>query len=213
MSTHELFFPRLIRRNQYRTTRSGEYYADYSEYKQEIREDCLGRCVYCDCHENELGGPESMNLDHFRPKKYKDFEHLINDPHNLVWTCGGCNKLKLHHWPALGTIGTVLGENGFIDPFLENRLEYFEIRQDGELIPLKPPAAYMEKLLVLNRLTSKLRRQWRYQAHELIPKLIIEITKLEQLTDLTDEQARLLEILKSSRAMQQARLDFSLHDS
>ena len=53
-----LFFPNLRRREQYRTNSNGEYYANYQEYKQEIRKDCLGRCVYCDLHENELGGNE-----------------------------------------------------------------------------------------------------------------------------------------------------------
>jgi 5-methylcytosine-specific restriction endonuclease McrA len=84
MANEPLFFPRLSRRGEYRRTRSGGYYADYSEYKQEIREDCLGRCVYCDTHENETGGAESMELDHFRPKKYPEYANLINNPHNLV---------------------------------------------------------------------------------------------------------------------------------
>ena len=68
MPTDCLFFPKLRRRKQYRTNRDGEYYANYQEYKQEIRQDCLGRCVYCDCHENELSGQTGMDIDHFRPK-------------------------------------------------------------------------------------------------------------------------------------------------
>ncbi len=75
MKVEALFFPLLKRRKQYKTKRDGNYYANYNEYRQEIREDCLGRCVYCDRHENEIGGSESMKLDHFRPEKH--FTHLI----------------------------------------------------------------------------------------------------------------------------------------
>ena len=120
MANETLFFPTLSRRCEYSKTRSGGYYADYDRYRQEIREDCLGRCVYCDTHENETGGSESMELDHFRPQIYSEFAQLSNDPHNLLWACRGCNRLKWHHWPALGTEGTVNGEEGFIDPFKEN---------------------------------------------------------------------------------------------
>ena len=208
MSPDNLFFPALQRRKQYRLTRTGEYYADYGEYKQEIREDCLGRCVYCDCHENELGGPESMNLDHFRPRKH--FEHLANNPYNLVWACTGCNRFKLDHWPALESNDTVSGEEGFIDPFTEERIDYFEIHQDGELIPLKPPAAYVISLLMLNRPIPKRQRRSRYQSYELLSKLTVVIAKLEQVTNLSDEQKSSLELMRASRAMFQERLDFSL---
>lgn len=54
MLEERLFFPLLKRREQYSVKRDGKYYADYSRYKEEIRVDCLGRCVYCDTHENEL---------------------------------------------------------------------------------------------------------------------------------------------------------------
>jgi 5-methylcytosine-specific restriction endonuclease McrA len=90
---HNLFFPRLQRRSNYSVKRTGDFY-EYSHYKQEIREDCLGRCVYCDSHENEVGGHECMELDHFKPKKYDEHKHLINHPSNLVWSCRGCNRLK-----------------------------------------------------------------------------------------------------------------------
>ena len=100
VSRDELFFPKLNRRDNYKTKQNGEYYASYSEYRQEIREDCLGRCVYCDIHENENGGKENMQLDHFRPnEKYDDYQY-INHPNNLHWSCGGCNRLKTDEWPS-----------------------------------------------------------------------------------------------------------------
>ena len=210
MQADSLFFPRLQRREFYRLTKSRKYYSDYQIYKQEIREDCLGRCVYCDSHENELGGSEFMNLDHFRPAKYEEFKPLANDPNNLVWSCCVCNRNKWHHWPALGAEGTVVGNEGFIDPFEEDRREYFEVRQDGKIIALKPPATYIINLLVLNRKTAKLRRQYRHQAYQLLPKVEAEITKLEQSSNPSDEEKRMLELLRASKSNYEDRLDFSL---
>lgn len=211
MSKKSLFFPILKRRSQYRTKKNGDYYADYKEYKQEVREDCLGRCVYCDSHENELGGPSSMNLDHFRPKKYAQFRHLVNDPHNLVWACGACNRGKSDHWPALGTDGTVVGDEGFIDPFAENRHDYFEVSSNGKLVALKPPAKYMIALLALNRPHAKIKRKLRSQAYTLIPKLDERISELEQQAGLTAQQQQELVLLRQSRAGLQKCLDFRLY--
>lgn len=211
MPTDSLFFPLLKRREQYRTKKNGEYYATYGEYKQEVREDCLGRCVYCDAHENELGGPTSMNLDHFRPEKYQEFKHLVNDPRNLVWACRACNRGKWDHWPALGTDGTVMGNEGFVDPFVEDRRDYFDVKSDGKLVPLKAPATYMIVLLSLNRQHAKRRRGARLEAYQMIPKLEEQIASLEQQADLTPQQQQILGLLKLSRDSFQQILDFRLY--
>lgn len=205
-----LFFPELRRREKYCTNKDGEYYANYQKYRQEIRKDCFGRCVYCDLHENDLGGQTNMQIDHFRPERR--FPELANNPHNLVWSCVSCNLHKSDHWPALETNGTFVGNEGFIDPFEENRLDYFEVRSNGSIIPLKPPAKYIETRLVLNRSTAKSKRRLRYQAHELIPAFEREIAKLEQLKDLSDKQAETLSTLQQAKANCQSQLDFSLRD-
>ena len=210
MSVNSLFFPKLKRRKQYRTNSEGEYYVNYQAYRQEIRQDCLGRCVYCDLHENELSGQAGMHIDHFRPKD--KFRELANNPHNLVWSCAPCNGNKSNHWPALGTDNTFVGNEGFIDPFEENRLDYFKVRSDGSIIPLKPPAEYMEKLLVLNRNTSRVKRKLRYQAHKLIPALEREIAKLEQKNSLSDEEAERLSTFREIKASYKVQLDFGLQD-
>lgn len=210
MAVDSLFFPKLNRRKQYRTNREGEYYAGYQEYRQEIRQDCLGHCVYCDCHENELSGQTGMHIDHFRPKE--KFPELVNSPHNLVWSCAPCNRQKSDHWPALGTNDTFVGNVGFIDPFEENRLDYFEVQCDGSIIPLKPPAEYMEKLLTLNRSKPKSERKSRFQVHKLIPIFEREIVQLEQLSSLSNEQAETLSAFRAAKVLAQARLDFSLRD-
>jgi len=163
-----LFFPTLTRRSIYAQKTVGGYY-QYGHYRMEIREDCQNRCVYCDIHENECGGVDSMHLDHFRPQVH--FESLANDPNNLVWTCPGCNRLKSDHWPALGTRETYLGDEGFIDPFLVMRLDFFNVNEAGELHPIKPPAKYQLELLQLNRHSRKQIRLLRQTRLKLIERL------------------------------------------
>src|SRR6266487_2045748 len=109
---YRLYFPRLRRRATYSAFRK------YNEYRQEIRIDCQGRCVYCDAHENEIGGIEFMTLDHFKPKD--KYTHLKNKPANLLWSCYICNHSKGSLWPAYGTLLNMISGNGFVDPFQED---------------------------------------------------------------------------------------------
>ena len=205
-----LFFSKLRRRKQYRIKSNGEHYASHREYRQEIRQDCLGRCVYCDLHENEMRGQTVMEIDHFRPRG--KFPELANKPHNLVWSCADCNRQKSDYWPALGTNDAFVGNEGFIDPFEENRSDYFKVRSDGSIIPLKPPAGYIVEQLLLNYITPKTKRQLRYRAHQLIPTLERKIAKLEQKNSLSDEEANTLSTFQELKANCQIQLDFSLRD-
>ncbi|HMN14831.1 MAG TPA: HNH endonuclease [Bellilinea sp.] len=137
--------PALCRRPHYSNQ------SRYRKYRDEIRQDCQFRCVYCDIHETEAGGAESMTLDHFRPKKmYPKLEH---EPTNLMWACAPCNQLKGNDWPAYGLPGnpTINGKAGYVNPFNSDRNDYFKINGDGSLEPLKTPAEYMIYNLALNR--------------------------------------------------------------
>src|SRR6516225_5444715 len=111
-----MFFPILTRRGVYSVKADGSFYV-YSHYKTEISEDCQHRCVYCDVTANEVGGHEAMQLDHFRPESFPEFESLINDPRNLHYACGRCNLWKSDWWPARGSDATHNGTEGFVDPF------------------------------------------------------------------------------------------------
>lgn len=148
--TENIFFPLLTRREAYSVKAKGGFYA-YSHYRTEISEDCQGRCVYCDAKADEVGGHETMQLDHFRPESFPEFEHLINDPRNIHYACSRCNLWKSDWWPARGSDTTHNGSEGFLDPFADNRLTYFEVLPDGRIQPLRPPAAYMIRLLRLDR--------------------------------------------------------------
>ncbi len=124
-----------------------------------------------------------MELDHFRPQMYVEFAQLKNDPHNLLWACRGCNHLKGYQWPALGTEGTVNGEEGFIDPFTENRLDYFQVLPGGKIDSIKPPGNYIIKLLALNRFSRKRLRELRMIKDTWIQEFRKNIQKLQHLVD------------------------------
>lgn len=150
-------FPSLHRRLQYKYDSTYQY----SAYRQEIREDCEYRCVYCDAHEEEIGGELMFHLDHFRPQKH--FPNLVHVPANLVWACCRCNLLKRDHWPALGLSiqETIKDGIGFIDPFGVDRNVYLALQVDGKLQALKPPGQYLIEKLALNRPFLRLNRQKR----------------------------------------------------
>lgn len=158
MANRYLYFPRLLRRKAYSKFRR------YKKYKREIREDCQGRCVYCDAHENELGGIEFMTLDHFRPQD--PYPHLANDPRNLLWSCQTCNRFKGNAWPAVGTNNTIVPSGGFVDPFGEDMHDYYDVAADGALVSLKHPADFMIRVMKLNREGAKTVRQKRRVEYE-----------------------------------------------
>jgi hypothetical protein len=147
-----MFYPHLTRHDKYDLkdeTDETSFYS-YSHYREVIEKDCLNRCVYCDVLLTEHAY-EGMHLDHFRPQKH--FSSLSSDPRNLVLTCPKCNRLKSCHWPCEKVITKPShnGKNGFVDPFVEDISEYIEVKNNGELIPIKGPAPYFISLLKLNR--------------------------------------------------------------
>ncbi len=182
-----MYFPVISRRAAYMTKRDGTKYASYSVYYDEIAQDCAQRCVYCDVLIEEVGG-ESMHLDHFRPQKH--FPELENDPCNLVLACPRCNQLKSDWWPEKeGTANG--GLHGFVDPFEESMLKYFEVDDAGVLQPLSHPSKYMIGLMALNRPTRRNIRRARAvkaKAYALFDKINNEI---ELLASFSDDEMRL----------------------
>lgn len=157
------FFRALTRRQTYETSADGSFY-EYSRYRDVIAEDCEFLCVYCDIHEDAIGGCDAMEMDHFRPwnkgfgpSKEKKFEHLKNEPQNLVHACGVCNGFKWAHWPTENPERSYDHEKGWIDPFEESRANFLGVRQDGSVYAKKAPGQYQITKLRLNR--PLLRRQ------------------------------------------------------
>jgi len=171
------FYPKLTRRAKYLGT--PKVYG-YRKYREEISEDCQYRCVYCDMHQVDVGGEPTMELDHFRPES--KFTYLVEEPTNLVYACRSCNRLKWHDWPAGESESCFCGEEGYLQPFDDDRSQYFQLGQNGEIVATQPPAAYVQRRLGLNRpLLKRLR---------LRAQLVVEAR--QQLTLLTrDVEARL----------------------
>lgn len=148
------FFRKLVRRTAYSRPSDTEFYA-YTyfrkRYHHEIAEDCVERCVYCDAHEDEVGGREAMQIDHFRPHGLAEFEHLKDVPTNFHHSCARCNNWKRARWLSSDPSATHDGTVGFIDPFNDDRRLYFEVLPDGELRALHPVGRYLIRLLALNR--------------------------------------------------------------
>jgi len=173
-------FPKLTRRPVYSN------YTTFSEYRYEVREDCKGRCVYCDGHENELKGIEKFTLDHFRPQS--KFPALAHDPTNLVWACNTCNNLKRDIWLTSSMVDTVDSfGRGFIDSFQLDPYDYFEVLSDGQLKPLKDPAKYIIYTLKLNRIIANKIREKRNNSHKRAEKLLeslqIALARIDKLID------------------------------
>lgn len=70
----------------------------WPDWKQQIADQCDGRCVYCAIGESRFGGIRNFHVEHFRPKKR--FEALENEITNLYLACAICNVLKGDDWPA-----------------------------------------------------------------------------------------------------------------
>ena len=181
-----LFYPIIERRDAYKRTNQGKFYSDYREYYNEIETDCQKCCVYCDVSLDEIGG-EGMQLDHFRPKTIPEFESLSNDPNNLLLSCPKCNRLKSNHWPADVSADTTCdGDCGFIDPFKENRKDYFEIENTGGIRDKKSPSKYMIQLLKLDRIARRQVRRKRILRAEIewiTDKLSAKIDEIKGMAD------------------------------
>ncbi len=72
----------------------------YSDWKEQIAEECYQQCVYCAIHVNHWGGLDNFHVEHFRPKSIAAFKKLENDIANLFLTCPVCNRFKNDDWPA-----------------------------------------------------------------------------------------------------------------
>lgn len=206
-----MFYPQLSRREAYRSPHdNGGFYADYRAYADEIAKDCQKRCVYCDAKVSENLGGDSFELDHFRPKKH--FPDLERDPRNLVLACPACNRFKSGHWPAgTGTADTHVDGCGFVDPFDENRLDYFSINDVGGISAICEPAAYIIELLNLDRAArDDLRRR---RLHVKIQKeLAHQISRkmqdaIDSISDEKVDKDGIIERLHKLKKLQQALAD------
>lgn len=197
-----MFFAKITRRSNYEKNLEDKYFP-YRKYRDAIAEDCTFRCVYCDNHQDAVGGLEAMEMDHFRPwrKTFPDgeqkFLQLRDDPLNLVHACGVCNGFKWSHWPTEDPAVPYDHEKGWIPPFDELRENFFSVANDGTLVATAPPASYQIKQLRLNRPFLKRQRELRL----LISQIEMKYKHLWEQTISSEPNSLAAEAAQASLAM------------
>lgn len=71
----------------------------YSDWKEQIAEECFNQCIYCSINESQFGGIDHYHIEHYKPKSIKRFKSLENDLLNLFYSCPICNRFKSDDWP------------------------------------------------------------------------------------------------------------------
>lgn len=119
----------------------------YSEWKQQISNDCYNQCVYCSIHEMPWGGIDHYHIDHFRPQS--KFEDLVNIITNLYHCCPICNKFKSNDWKnEPNDLNTIC----YPDPSDHNYTELFNLDTNNFTLEGKYLASsYLINRLYLNR--------------------------------------------------------------
>lgn len=157
----------------------------YSEYRPYVREDFSDCCAYCLTSELLGGGPESFELDHFRPKSLPQFASFESHFYNLYYSCRPCNLIKGNRWPDshLETLGY-----GFVDLCAEAFSDHFEEDPEGVWKPLSRRAEYTLERLRLNRAhLCEIRRLLRsLAAKRRLPAVNWDIPAREQIRKLLD---------------------------
>lgn len=117
----------------------------YSDWKEQIAEECYYQCVYCSIHEGQFGGINNYHLDHFRPKSlYRDLENNIL---NIFYACPICNRFKKDDWPAEPDLNVI----SYPDPSIIDYSSLFNLRSDFQIEGKNNAANYLVIRLFLNR--------------------------------------------------------------
>ncbi len=117
----------------------------YSDWKEQIAEECFYQCVYCSIHEGQFGGINNYHIDHFRPKSI--FTKLENDILNLFYACPICNRFKSDDWPAEPNLSLV----SYPDPSQNDYASLFTLKNDFQIEGKHTASQYLVLRLFLNR--------------------------------------------------------------
>lgn len=110
-------------------------YAEYSEYRDWIRDEFAFRCVFCLRREVWLGSSTVFHADHAVAQKHAP--HLTSVYENLLYLCATCNSRKQ--------------DRPLIDPCAVSLAECLEVHPDG-MISAKNDAG--RRLVLVLRLDS-----------------------------------------------------------
>lgn len=119
----------------------------YSDWKEIVRAECKGQCVYCSINEGGFGGVRNFHLDHYRPKK--KFEHLTNVIENIFYSCSICNSFKGADWPCEPACDH--SSCAFPDPSIVNYSDIFSVTDRKEIVSSFVAGKYLIERLFINR--------------------------------------------------------------
>lgn len=126
----------------------------YRDYKPHLQQLFRSRCAYCISHEGLMGGYDAMEVDHFRPWRRPEFQHLKKEWANLYYACRRCNLHKSDHWPT--DEQSVRGLR-FIDPCEDDPDDHLRVTENPGtndvcwLHALTPAGRYTIDKIRLNR--------------------------------------------------------------
>lgn len=163
---------------------------EYTDWKQQISDDCFNQCVYCSIHENPWGGIDHYHIDHFRPhSKFPALKHTIT---NLYHACPVCNRFKSDDWP---NEPDDLTQICYPDPAVHNYIDLYEMDLSTfHLTGRYPASKYLVNRLFLNR------AQLIYERREAVLKikaqsLIDEVTENIKITTDVDQIKNAFELI------------------
>jgi hypothetical protein len=150
----------------------------YTDWKEQIADDCHMQCVYCCIGEEPWGGLDHYHIDHFKPiKTFPELQHIIT---NLYLACPICNRFKSDFWLVETKDLNLL----FIpDPSDHNYCELFTLDiKNFKIVGLYPAAKFVIERLYLNR-PQLIHHRREVQLEHKAKSLIRESVELAKLLD------------------------------
>lgn len=136
---------RLIVKDKSKQPNNGSY----SDWKEQIAEECFYQCIYCSINEAQFGGIDHYHIEHYKPKSIPKFKSLEDDICNLYYSCPICNRFKSNDWP---NDADDLELVCYPDPSEYDYSQLFNISSDNYKVEgIYLSTKYMTERLYLNR--------------------------------------------------------------
>lgn len=183
-------------------------FTKYTKYKRYVREDFVYECTFCAIHENDLGGPRGMHIEHLRPRSVPRFEHLECEYSNLLYSCPVCNTYKGRDWPS---DNPVEDGRGYPDPCMVDYDDHIRLLPNYRVEGLTNVGRYLVRRLRLNRLQLVKVRKGRSDLRASVEARILaaretisETGRMAARSDLPEGMREFLDRLRESTARELA---------
>lgn len=173
----------------------------YSDWKEQIAEECYYQCIYCSINEAQFGGIDHYHIEHYKPKSIERFKELENDICNLFYSCPICNRFKSYDWPNDADDLDIVC---YPDPSLHNYSELFDISSDDyKVFGIFVSTKYMTERLYLNRPQLLYERREAFlkkreqEVINVIDNLLEKLTKKEDFDILKESSKAIIDLNKT----------------